>query len=144
MNRWKQAFSGFLLVAFVAIKVAFWLALAPSPVSPTAPQSGTRNSPPVHACACTGAAVCRCGPGGCCNGAKVPPSSSSFSEAVVQIPKLCGSFSQGAGPVTDVPCLLCDTWNWRPLKESHVCLVVTLPLTLPRVSFDPDPPVPKA
>lgn len=135
MEWWKRILAGVLLVAFLAIKGAFWLALIP--------HNSSDKPTPVHACACTGEPVCRCGPGGCCGGEPAATDPPDFGDAQIHPPKLCGSLSQGAGPLAEIPCLECVPWNWHPLVSPGVWGVFVSDSIQSQGSRDPDPPVPK-
>ncbi len=110
MNLLRSRILTFLLLAcFLLDKGSFWIALLPA---------GTKekDAPTSHPCACSGAPVCNCGPGGCCDTAKPSKLASllglnnlganktgsdkkSDTKPELHTPNVCGHFGLGMGPV---------------------------------------------
>lgn len=129
----KKILATLILMAFLAVKGGFWLAMDSPPKK--------ESKPTVQACACTGEPICRCGPGGCC--ALENKETLNTEGPQVQAPKVCGSFSKGMGPVSDVFGLPGGDWNWLPEPESPEAISCLHWLILLSVFDSPDPPVPR-
>lgn len=124
------------LVTFVVAKGSFWISLGFA-------QSAPPNRPTAHPCACSGAPVCHCGPGGCCKPEKVAGTSPDGKPSI-HSPKLCGHFGQGLGQtgepvmaplVLDVCLFDCDLVTYLKVPV----------LSLAPLAFSSlDPPPPKA
>lgn len=129
----KKILAALLLMAFLAVKGGFWLAM-------NSPQK-LEDKPTTHACACTGEPVCRCGPEGCC----ASESNVSFGTDGPQVhsPKVCGSFSKGIGPLADVLGLPTPEWSWIPESLSGENLSSFDRVTLLSNFDPPEPPVPR-
>jgi len=117
-----------VLAAFVVAKASFWLAMLPggfsqSIIDPAFPANPAEVSNP---CACTGAAVCKCGPGGCCETESPTQMVKNENESQIHSPSLCGRLSQGAGPVGEMPAVTAplEFCQLLPLVSRPVCLVI--------------------
>ncbi len=145
VNRLRSRFLTFLLLAcFLLAKGSFWIALLPA-------GPGQKDAQSSHPCACSGAAVCNCGPGGCCDSSK-PSNLTSVAESnqktdnqtKLQTPKVCGHLGLGMGPVGEGPGFVTPTESL--LTGDQTSVRIEMPIVIaPLDRFEaPDPPPPRA
>ena len=155
MNLLRSRILTFLLLAcFLLAKGSFWIALLPA---------GTKekDTPTSHPCACSGAPVCNCGPGGCCDTAepsklaslpglgnlglnKKGANKNSDTKPELHTPKICGHFGLGMGPVGEGAGLVIPTESVIIKDLAFVRLELPFGIA-PLVRLEsPDPPPPKA
>ena len=155
MNLLRSRILTFLLLAcFLLAKGSFWIALLPA-------GTNEKGLPTSHPCACSGAPVCNCGPGGCCDTAepsklaslpglgnlalnKKGANKNSETKSELRTPKVCGYFGLGMGPVGEGAGLVLPTESL--LLEDLAFVRLELPFGIARLVRleSPDPPPPKA
>jgi hypothetical protein len=143
-----------LLACFLLAKGSFWIALLPA-------GTNEKGLPTSHPCACSGAPVCNCGPGGCCDTAepsklaslpglgnlalnKKGANKNSETKSELRTPKVCGHFGLGMGPVGEGAGLVLPTESL--ILEDLAFVRLELPFVIARLVRleSPDPPPPKA
>ena len=143
-----------LLACFLLAKGSFWIALLPA-------GTNEKGLPTSHPCACSGAPVCNCGPGGCCDTAepsklaslpglgnlalnKKGANKNSKTKSELRTPKVCGHFGLGMGPVGEGPGFVTPTESFLPGDQTSVR--IELPFVIaPLFRFEsPESPPPRA
>jgi len=138
-----------LLACFLLAKGSFWIAVLPA-------ETKEKDAPTSQPCACSGAPVCNCGPGGCCDTAEPSKLSSllginkksadknSDTKSELHTPKVCGHFGLGMGPVGEGACLVIPTES--VIIEDLAFVRLELPFVIaPLFRFEsPDSPPPRA
>jgi len=135
-----------VLASFVVAKALFWIALLPIGNSTSTSGNWSSSIPAEisHPCACTGAAICNCGPGGCCEGEASPEIAQTESGPQIHSPTFCGRLSQGAGFFGEMPCLTQSPGICHFVAiPSNPCFVVVVDLLSGRTDCPASPP-PKA
>lgn len=108
----QSLLAALLLICFVAARGLFWVSLIPAAPASVAPVA---QMPKAKPCACTGAPVCQCGPGGCCAAEELQLSEKEARTSLAT-PGLCGKLSQGLGLLGDGALALLEPgWSlvWR-------------------------------
>jgi hypothetical protein len=101
-----------------------------------------KDTPTSHPCACSGAPVCNCGPGGCCDNGGRSERDPTDSKFQIHSLNLCGKLSQGNCPLGEAPALptsseICQLAN---LDSKPICfLVLDLQKQLKGQPVDPPP-----